>query len=157
MNLKELKEERNKIQKKLIELNQQISLIEMQNRQEEIEKEKALEIKLPIVKSLSELKKAIEDRYIETGMKLDLSRCRKYGEEIYIEFGKWRWSGKKKFIGKQYFKKTEFTDGDCDGYDDPQLFLSEILGVTSRDFGTGGIASNWYRPIRNVKDFVFDI
>ena len=157
MNLEELKIEREIFQKKLTKLNKEISVIESKIKQEEYDKAKALEIKLTIVKSLSELKKAIEERYMQTGMKLDLPKCNYCNNVLYIEFGVWSWKGKKKFIGKQYFKTTEFTSGDIDGYHDPELFLIEILGVTGNDFGTGGIASNWYRSIKNVKDFVFNI
>lgn len=113
-------------------------------------------IKLDIVHKSSELIEAINHRYKNTGMCVK-SLYKNFNDKTFtLVFGEWKWKGKKEFIGKQYFKEKAFTNGSCDGYDDPELFISEIANVKS--FGSGGISTDWYRnDIQIPDDFEFDV
>lgn len=130
-------------------------LEEIELKLQEFKKPAQKEIKLDRIYKSSELINAIHDRYKNTGMTVRVLRRNGYGG-LHLEFGPWRWSGKKEFIGKQYFKTQKFTYGDCDGYRDPERFISEITGM--ENFGTGGIASYWYRHnIKIPEKFEFDV
>lgn len=156
MDLETLKEKRKKVLNELTEIDNQIETILFENRKKENEEKERNTIKLPIVNSLSELQREINSRYVNTGMRLDVNSCWYRKNVLYLEFGMWKWKGKKSFVGKQYTKKDIYHDCDSDGYRDPELFICEILNLKHDDFKTGGIASNWYRRIENVSNFIFD-
>lgn len=118
--------------------------------------EKIDDFKLKQIHKSSELISAIEERYKNAGMKVTLCKPNSHNNTTFkLEFGNWTWDGKVKFIGKQYFRTKRFSDGNCDGYDDPEKFICELLGIKS--LGFGGIASKWYRQdIPIPEGFIFD-
>lgn len=112
--------------------------------------------KLSKINTSSELIELIEGRYANTGMKV--IKCSRNRDDTFIlELGPWNWRGKVSFIGKQYFMKKIFSCYDPTGYDDPGLYISEILGIHKSELGFGGIAENWRRERITIPEgFIFD-
>lgn len=142
--------------KRKSDLNFELKEIKIQLDAIKKQEEKIDDIKLNKIYKSSELIYAINERYKNVGMVVSILRKNNDGKTFKMELGKWDWKGAKEFIGKNYFKTKKFTNGDCDGYDDPKKFMSEILGI--KNFGSGGIASNWYRgQIEIPEGFDFDV
>lgn len=154
------------LHKMLKDLDKEITRLETENsrlRLENEQMEKELDAlygyhvdtcKLNRITRSSELIELIEERYKHTGMKV--ITCKPTSSVSFtLEIGPWNWDGKVPFIGKQYFRTKRFSRSNCDGYDDPGKYITEILDV--KDLGFGGIANNWLRErIIIPKGFEFD-